>query len=121
MGCQKAIAQKIVEGGDNQNGLHKQITTHFNYFFDMQHNKHINVSIMENKSRGRHETRKCLATEELNWLDVKDQWPGIKSCIALGSQRTVDNKTTTERRYYISTLSHDAERLNQIIKAHWGV
>lgn len=129
MGCQKTIAGKIVEaGGDyvlavkgNQNALYSQITKHYNHLFDMTHNKHVNVSLMENKSRGRLESRKCLATEELDWLSVKEQWPGIKSCIVLESKRTIENKTTTERRYYISTLSNNAELINRVIRSHWGV
>lgn len=129
MGCQKTIAKKIIDaGGDyvlavkgNQNKLHSQITTHFNNLFDMEYNKRVNVSVMENKSRGRLESRKCLATEELSWLGVKDQWPGLKSCIVLESKRMINNETTTERRYYISSLSNDAESINKIIRAHWGV
>lgn len=129
MGCQKAIAQKIVSaGGDyvlavkgNQNKLHEQISKHFAHLFDMEYNKYINVSVMEDKSRGRIETRKCLATQELSWLEVKDQWPGLRCCIVLESKRCINNETTTERRYYISSLSNDAESINKIIRAHWSV
>lgn len=129
MGCQKAIAKKIVNaGGDyvlavkgNQSTLHSQISTHLNHLLDMGYNKQVNVSVIENKSRGRLEIRKCLATEELSWLEVKDQWAGLKSCIVLESKRNVNNEITTERRYYISSLTNDAESINKIIRAHWGI
>lgn len=87
----------------------------------MEYNKYVNVSVMDDKSRGRIETRKCLATQELSWLEVKDQWPGLKCCIVLKSKCCINNVTTTERRYYIRSLSNDAESINTIIRAHWGV
>ena len=129
MGCQKGIAQKIVEaGGDyvlavkgNQNTLHAEITKHFNHLFDMEHNKFVDVSVQENKNRGRHESRKCLSTEDLRWLSVKDQWRGIKSVAVVESKRTVDGVMATEQRYYISTLGSNSESLNNIIRAHWGI
>lgn len=105
----------------NQGKLHSQIVKHFNHLFDMEYNKHVNVSLMENKSRGRLESRKCLATEELSWLNVKEQWSGLKSCIVLESKRTIDNKTTTDRRYYISSLENGAASISKIIRAHWSV
>lgn len=129
MGCQKAIAEKIVAaGGDyvlavkgNQNTLHTEVTKHFNNIFDMEHNRYVDVSSQNNKSRGRLESRKCLATEDLSWLSVKDQWQGLKSVCVVESKRTIDNVTTTELRYYISTLKNNSESLNTIIRAHWGI
>ena len=129
MGCQKSIGQHIVEsGGDyvlavkgNQNTLYTEISQHFNHLFDMAHNKFVDVSIQEEKSRGRLECRKCLSTEDLRWLSVKEQWRGIKSVAVVESQRTVDEVLTTERRYYISSLKNNSESLNKIVRAHWRV
>jgi predicted transposase YbfD/YdcC len=129
MGCQKNIAHKIIAAGGNyvlavkgnQGQLHMQIKKHFESLSGMEHNKYINCYVIAGKSRGRVESRKCLATENLCWLDVKDEWAGIKSCIVLESSRTIGNKTTTELRYYISSLENNAEALNKIIRAHWGV
>lgn len=129
MGCQKAIAKQIIErGGDyvlavkgNQNALHLQIAKHFNNLFDMKHNKHVTISVMEEASRDRHEIRTCLATDELSWLNCKDQWDGIKSCLVIESKRTIEAKTTVEKRLYISSISTDAESLNKIVRAHWGI
>lgn len=129
MGCQKAIAKKIVDaGGDyvlavkgNQNILHKEISKYFTPLFDMAHNKFVDVSVQENKSRGRIESRKCLSTENLHWLSVKDHWLGIKSVAVVESKRTLDDITTTEKRYYISTLKNDSASLNNVIRAHWGI
>lgn len=129
MGCQKAISEKIIEGGGhyvlavkgNQSALHSQITKHFNNLFDMQHNNFVDTSVMEQTNRGRHEVRKCWATEKLDWLEGKELWAGLKTCAVIKSERTIGETTTVETRYYISSIEGDAESLNQIIRAHWGV
>jgi predicted transposase YbfD/YdcC len=129
MGCQKAIAKKIIERGGhyvlavkgNQGALHSQITKHFNNLFDMQHNKFVDTSVMDETSRGRCEVRKCLATEKLDWLEGQELWADLKTCAVIESERTIGEKTTTETRYYISSVEANAESLNQIIRAHWGV
>ena len=41
--------------------------------------------------------------------------------VCVEAERHVDDKVTTESRYYISSLSLNAERLNSIIRNHWGV
>lgn len=129
MGCQKTIAKQIIDGGGdyvlavkgNQGTLHSQIAKHFNHTLDMQHNKFVDTSIIDETSRGRHEVRKCLATEELDWLVGKEQWTGLKTCVLIESKRTAGDTTTTEKRYYISSVESSADVLNKIIRAHWGV
>jgi predicted transposase YbfD/YdcC len=37
------------------------------------------------------------------------------------SVRTVDGKTTVETRYYISSLTHDAQLMGQSVRSHWGI
>jgi len=129
MGCQKEIAKKIIEsGGDyvlavkgNQETLHKQIARHFNNLFDMQHNKHVDVSVSDETSRGRKENRKCFSTQELSWLTVKEEWANIKSVVVIDSKRTIKGETSSEQRYYISSLESDAELFNKIIRSHWSI
>jgi len=129
MGCQKTVAKRIIDGGGdyvlavkgNQGTLHSQITHHFNNIFDMQHNKFVDTSIIDETSRGRHEIRKCLSTEMLDWLEGKELWPGLRSCAVIESKRTVGEITTTEKRYYISSIESQADSLNKVVRAHWGV
>ena len=37
------------------------------------------------------------------------------------SQRQVDGKTTTETRYYISSLHNDASQILRAARSHWGI
>jgi predicted transposase YbfD/YdcC len=129
MGCQKSITKNIIDaGGDyaiavkgNQKKLHEQLKTHFNNTFDMQYHKKVDVSISKENNRDRVEQRLCLATSNLDWLEGKDNWTGLKSVIVVESKRTLKNRTSVEKRYYISSLGANAESLNNIARAHWGI
>ena len=129
MGCQKAIVEKIINADGhyviavkgNQGALYKALKSHFSNFFDMKHNKTVNVSVEENINRNRLEKRECLATDSLDWLKMKNEWPGIQSCIAIRSCRTVNGRQSTEFRYYISSRSANAKEHNRIIRSHWAI
>lgn len=129
MGCQKSITQNIIDAdGDyaiavkgNQRSLHEKLKTHFNNIFDMRHHKKVDVSINKENNRNRIEQRLCLATSDIDWLEGKENWAGLKSVIVVESKRTIDNRMSVEKRYYISSLEADAEKLNSIARAHWGI
>jgi predicted transposase YbfD/YdcC len=129
MGCQKSITQNIIDAkGDyaiavkgNQKKLHDQLKTHFNNTFDMQHHKKVDVNFNQENNRNRVEERLCLATSDIGWLEGKENWAGLKSVIVVESKRTINDRTSVEKRYYISSLEADAEKLNSIARAHWGI
>jgi predicted transposase YbfD/YdcC len=129
MGCQKDIAQKIIDNnGDyvlalkgNQKKLHARIEKHFANYFDMKHHKKTDCHEEAEVNRGRIEERSCLATSELDWLDDRSEWAGLKSVVAVESKRTVNGSTTTEKRYFISSLPADAENISRAVRSHWGV
>jgi predicted transposase YbfD/YdcC len=75
----------------------------------------------EEKSRGRHEIREIWATEDLDWLDQKDDWRDLRSILCVRLTKTMRSKQTQETRYYISSLKADAERLGQAVRSHWSV
>ena len=87
----------------------------------MQYHKQVDVNISKENSRNRIEQRLCLATSNLDWLEEKEKWTGLKSVIVVESKRTLENRTSVEKRYYISSLKADAEKLNCIARAHWGI
>ena len=45
----------------------------------------------------------------------------LSSAVLLISERTVDGKTSVERRKYISSLPADARRTAYAIRSHWGI
>lgn len=87
----------------------------------MKYHKQVDVSSTQETSRGRVESRTCLATSDIDWLEEKEKWKGLKSVVAIESKRTTIGRTTIEKRHYISSLEANSNELNRIIQAHWGV
>lgn len=83
---------------------------------------------------GRCEVRRCfcLAVTATDWPQATAQWPELRSlaCIESGRRLTTPDpevvqgaQTTTswERRFYLSSLECDAPRLQEAVRAHWGI
>jgi predicted transposase YbfD/YdcC len=67
------------------------------------------------------EQRLCLATSNLDWLEGKDNWTGLKSVLVVESKRTLKNRISAEKRYYISSFGANSESFNSIVRAHWDI
>jgi predicted transposase YbfD/YdcC len=48
-------------------------------------------------------------------------WAGLQSLVVVQSHRRLWNKDTSETRYFLSSLSTDAQTFAHHIRAHWGV
>jgi predicted transposase YbfD/YdcC len=125
MGTQRKIAEQIINnGGDyilalkgNQSNLHKEVA----YFLQDDNNQiHCNKAQEVDCGHGRIETRNCLATENIDWLD-KLKFPGQKSIFCVESTREIGEKINTEIRYYIASVSSDAAKLNSATRHHWAI
>jgi predicted transposase YbfD/YdcC len=130
MGCQQAIAKKIVQGGadyvlavkDNQpdlcEGLRELFAAHDARGLKTVHfGEHTEIG----KDHGRIETRRCVASEDIQWLVQRERWCGMRSVAMIESTRQIGEHSSTERRYYISSLGADAKRLGEAIREHWGI
>ena len=131
MGCQKAIAEKIV-GQDghyvlqvkgNQATLHDRLQGTFDELTSgslpqVPYSFHEEV----NKGHGRVETRRIWTTEWIDWYPARSDWAGLKTFVCVESVRTVDGDISTARRYYISDLGgQDAKTMLQYVRGHWGI
>lgn len=130
MGTQKDIAKKIVKNnGDyvlalkgNQKNFFKDVEYFFqeeckNQFKDVEHS----FFKTTNKDHGRIEIRKHYLIKDLNWLSQKADWENLNSIIMVESERIIGDKTSKERRYYISSLTQDVEKVANSIRKHWGI
>lgn len=130
IGCQTAIARQIVDGGgdyilavkDNQPTLHRKVQVELQDMLrdggaGMQHHQTVDGG------HGRIETRDVWAVEDLEWLGQQAaDWAGLRSVVLVQARRELsDGKTSTEHRYYISSLPADASRLGDGIRRHWGI
>ena len=119
MGTQKAIAGQILQSeGDyilslkqNQLALYEQVLNQFNNFKEDNYSQHLD------KGHGRAEIRTCRVIHQLNWVDEKENWSGLKSIIKITSERIINDSHTIQDRYYISSLQADATYFNQAIRS----
>lgn len=123
MGCQKDIAEKIVDAKadyilavkNNQKSLYEQIQTAFSHQTIESENK------TEEKNHGRIETRTCRTITNLGFAEETNNWKNCQSIVAIKRTRSVKEKETTEISYYISSLKQNASFMNRAIRAHWSV
>ena len=76
------------------------------------------------KGHGRIEKRRCWAVSDpdhLDYVNDHNQWSGLKSLAMVESERTENGKTSTQSRYYISSLPNDARMLLSSVRTHWGI
>ncbi len=131
MGCQKAIARKIVEREGhyvlqvkkNHPILHDRLKETFDELTGrgipgVKFSFHEEVDA----GHGRVETRRVWTTEWTRWYPEHSQWAGLRSFVCVESLRTVEGRTSTERRYYISDLGGgDARAMLGFVRGHWGI
>jgi predicted transposase YbfD/YdcC len=127
MGCQREISKQIIEGGGdyllglkgNQGTLHEDVKL----FFEQPPQGEQSIVFYEeyDKGHGRIEHRKCEATSEIDWLQKEHNWHGLKTIIRITATRTIKEKTSTETRYYISSLPADAKLILENTRSHWAI
>lgn len=130
MGTQKKIAQTIIDkGGDyilalkeNHKTLHENTERQFQHMASMQKegytfDDHSDVD----GGHGRVETRRCVVTSDIEWLEDKDDWAGLKSICMVESVREINGESGHEKRFYISSLDIGAKEIGSAIRSHWGI
>ena len=70
---------------------------------------------------GRIETRRYWSVQAPDYLSGFEQWRDLQSLILVEATREIKAQSTTERRYYLSSLAPDAERAAGAVPGHWGV
>jgi predicted transposase YbfD/YdcC len=130
MGCQRGIANKIIaKKADyiialkgNQGTLHEDVKVFAaeqkaNGFKDTTISRHETVD----GEHGRIETRTTTMIHDVQWLQERHAWPGLKGVVIVESQREIDGKITRETRYYITSLSAPAQTIGPMIRDHWAI
>ena len=73
------------------------------------------------KARGGIEKREYWQTDDIAWLSQKKDWAGLKSIAMTRNTTTKNGETSTETRYFISSLPLDAKEIARAIRKHWMV
>jgi predicted transposase YbfD/YdcC len=125
MGCQRAIAEKIVSKKadyilavkENQGHLLEEIKDSFQMLTADAVVEEIDFG------HGRIEQRRCSVIADLSLIEKATEWASLHGIVRIQSERfhKATGKTEREIRYYITSLEADAERLNRAIRQHWGI
>lgn len=149
MGCQRKIAEKIVDECEsdyilnvkgNQPALQEDIVQHFQNQ-EMQ-NKIKNLTIAYNvihnngkvlgdeslsmvktveEGHGRIEVRKYYYSKDISMMiDAKKQWAGLKGVGMVERETTTNGNKTSDLSYYIASVK-SAKEFEKAARNHWGV
>src|SRR6516162_84214 len=130
MGCQKAIARKIVDQGghyaltvkDNQEHLLEDIQQIFREAFDsdfadLDHD----VCWTSERGHGREEYRCYTVLHTTNGIRHADAWASLTTIGLCYSERTVKGETSTEVRYFIGDKKAGAKYYADGLRHHWAI
>lgn len=125
MGCQKSIAEKIVEKKadyilavkENQGHLLEEVKDSFRML------QAVSVAEEIDCGHGRVERRTCAVIADTTLVEQAAEWTALQGLVRIEAERyhKATGKTEREVRYYITSLKPDATQLNAAIRQHWGI
>jgi len=128
IGCQRSIAREIIEADadyvlalkGNQGIALEEVRS---YLDDALIHDPQSLAFYETieKGHGRIETRRYWQSEHIGWFADREKWEGLRSVGLVESTREIKGKATTERRYFLSSLSLDGKGFARAVRGHWGV
>jgi predicted transposase YbfD/YdcC len=130
MGCQYKIAEQIVEKHadyvfslkENQETLYQDVTEYFQGIDFSHPEPDVMVESTFDVDHGRLERRCYGVSGNVAWLTERHPlWKTITSIGVVYSVRETPQKTSTEWRYFVSSLSPDPKLFAAAVRAHWGI
>ena len=130
IGCQKEVAKIIVHEKKadyvfalkkNHPDLHSEVCALFR--MAEQHSQ-IKKDFWESteKAHGRIESRQCTCIPAGAWLEhVCEGWTGLNTVAQIVSTRQIGEKTSSETRYFISSLPAQAKEVARAVRLHWRI
>lgn len=70
---------------------------------------------------GRIETRRASVLSDIDYLRREHAFPGLVAVAKIEAARELAGRTSTAVRYFLLSRAIPAERLLQIVRAHWGI
>jgi predicted transposase YbfD/YdcC len=130
IGCQKAIARKIVDQGghyaltvkDNQEHLHEDVQDAFVKAFETEF-AGLDHDTYETRERGhgRQEFRSYTVVHSTAGIRNADAWANLSTIGLCYSERTVKGETSYEVRYFIGDKKTGARYYANGLRHHWGI
>jgi len=130
IGCQKSIAEAIVEAGADyvlcakKNQKHLRNLVAFNVSEDKKDIEgYCKWCEQSNEGHGRREWRECVCCdfERLTKFFLKG-WRGVRTLARVTAKRQVgEGPVSEETRYYITSLPSDPELILKSVRSHWSI
>ena len=131
MGCQRDIAQKIVDAGGeyllavkgNQETLAEDVEQEFKHAQGdgFAHMDHLYRDVLD-KGHGRIERRQYWYTHDIQGLGTLERWPKLNGMVMCRATRTNHGETSVEDRYFITSSTHnDVVKISDAVRNHWSI
>jgi predicted transposase YbfD/YdcC len=131
IGCQRDIAQAIrAKGADYLLALKENWPTlaeDVRLFFETAPTSAFDTHQTVDGDHGRIETRRHRVSREVGWLTTSRRFPGeprfpdLAAIASVEAEVERNGKTTTARRFYLSSAPLDAKLFARAVRAHWGI
>ena len=130
MGCQRAIARKIVDKKadyvlalkGNQGTLCEDVTI---FVTEQKGRDFRDTTISRDETidgdHGRVETRTTTVIHDVDWLQKRHAWPGLAGIVIIDSRREIGDGIETETRLYVTSSILSAELLAAVVRGHWAI
>ncbi len=123
--CQHTIVEGILDKQAdyvialkaNQKEVFTQVKDHFD-----KHGEQFLLATQLDKDHHRAEQRRYYYSDKVNAMACLGEWKACKSVWMVESKRVYLDKTTTQQRYYISSLAQvSAQRMIGLTRGHWSI
>jgi predicted transposase YbfD/YdcC len=130
MGCQRELAQKIIDKKadyvlalkGNRGSLREDVEIFAAGqtamgFADTRIRRDSTID----GDHGRIETRTTTVIDDVEWLQERHNWPGLKAVVMLESTREIGGKTGQQTRFHITSLVMLAHLPGAVVRSHWPI
>jgi predicted transposase YbfD/YdcC len=130
MGCQRAIAQKIIDKKadyvfglkGNQGSLREDVDV---FIAEQKAKDFADTTITRAQTidadNGRIETRTTTVIHDVDWLRKRHGWPGLNAIAMVESTRETKGVIEKDSRIFITSLVMLAHLLGPVIRSHWAI
>lgn len=130
MGCQKTIAAAIIDSEadyvlalkDNHPILRAEVAAIFDDATRSAGKGPIDVcTVAGKKAHGRQEVRRVSVCTSVDGFTGVNEWKDLRSVVMVERERTIGEKTSSEKVYYLSSLVTGAVAMEHRIRSHWSI
>ncbi len=130
MGCQRDIAQKILDKKadyvlalkGNQGSLRADVEL---FAAEQKARSFADTTITRDTTvdgdHGRIETRTTTVIHDVAWIQERHDWPGLEAVVMVESRREINEKIESETRFYLTSLVMVAALMGPVVRSHWAV